>query len=280
MVELQEKNFIREGYGENSYPFKFWAILVAFAIILIYGASYKANNLVSEQQLSSPFLRVTNRQFSLFLWQHPQFMRVHAKNKIGYLPGFQYLHKVNMELEFSEEYVVVPPGTLYLYHTWNRLNSSYLPSRPILYHEFKEFLNALSEWQPKNWILAPKEYVDLSNGLNELKNQNMETLSLNQLPFEIRQAFFGWKNYFKEGDAINAFNPDYLQMEEFLKIHPNYARNYWQNILLESHPNYLKSFTEGNYDKHATIPKDEIAPFLRVAIYNHTKALQERGHSS
>jgi len=269
MVELQEKNFFRKEYGEHSYSFRFSAILVAFTILLIYGFTYKANQLVNEQQQSSPFLRVTNRQFSLFLWQYPQFMRVHAKNKIGYLPGFQYLHKVNMELEFSEEYIVVPPDTLFLYHTWNRLLSSYIPKRSISQPEFKEFLNALNEWQPANWISAPKGYVELVNSLNELKYQNIEQL----LPFEIKQAFFGWKNYFKEGNLINAFNPTYLEMKEFLKIYPTYARNYWQNILV-SHPNYLKSLNDGNYESHTKIPQDEIAPFLRVAIFNHIHTLQ------
>lgn len=266
MLELQEQNFIREGYSQNPYPFRFWSILVTLFMLGVYAGTYQANQTLSDQFRHNPFLQVTNRQFSLFLWQHPQYMRVHAKNKIGYLTGFQYLHKINMELKFSEEPVVIPPDTLFLYHTWKRLLKSYLPIRAISHLEFKEFLNALEEWQPKNWPMAPKEYVKLIEGLEYFKNTHLES----ELPFDVKQAFYGWKNYFKEGEVINAFNPTFWEMETFLKAYPNYARNFWQNIVRESHPNYLLSFSRGGYDKTANIPQNEIAPFLRVAIYNHT----------
>lgn len=266
MVELQEQDFILEGHKENSYSFRFWSVLVALAMLFIYAGAYKSNQILSDQFHNHSFLQITNRQFSLFLWQHPQYMRVHAKNKIGYLTGFQYLHKVNMELEFSEEAVVVPPDTLFLYHTWKRLLQSYLPIRTVSFLEFKEFLNALEEWQPKNWTMAPKKYVELTEELESFKNTHLET----ELPFDVLQAFYGWKNYFKEGEAINAFNPTFLEMEDFLKTYPNYARNYWQNIVQESHPNYLLSISQGSYDKADYVPRNEITPFLRVAIYNHT----------
>ncbi len=268
MDELQEKNFIAEKYCLNPYPFIFSAVLVALSIALIQAGAFLAENKVSMQLSKSPFLKVTNREFSLFLWHHPHFMRVHAKNKIGYLPGFQYLHRVNMELEFSENEVIVPPSTLFVYHMWKRLLSSYQISRPIMTNEFIEFLSHLDEWQPKNWLSAPKEYKILIKGLYGLKNSNLESLSLNELPLVVRQAFYGWKNYFKEGDAINAFNPSFLQLEEFLKNHPHYARNYWINIISTEYPDYLKIYSEGIYEKNAEVPREEIAPFLRLALYN------------
>jgi hypothetical protein len=269
LSELQEDNFIQEGYGKNPSLLWFWSIIVAMAIVLIEGVNFKTAHIQSEQLRSSPFLRVTNREFSLFLWQYPHFMRVHAKNKIGYLPGFQYLHKVNMELAFSEEHVVTPPTILFLYHTWNRLLYSYYPSRPITQIEFNEFLSVLPEWQPDNWMDSPEEYKTLVESLKSMENQSLERLSLNELPVQVRHAFYGWKNFFKEGDLINAFNPTFLEMDNFLKQYPNYRKNFWQNIESE----YLKSLSDKSYVSEGVIPQNEIPAFLRVAIYNHTKSL-------
>lgn len=268
MAELQEKNFIAENYRLNPYPLIFSGLIVAVSIALIQTGAYLAERKVSKQLTHSPFLRVTNREFSSFLWHYPQFMRVHAKNKIGYLPGFQYLHKINMELEFSENEVIAPPNVLFFYHTWKRLVSFYEIQRPIFLDEFKEFLSHLDEWQPKNWLAAPKEYDLFISSLHELKNFNLVSLSENELPKQVRQAFYGWKNYFKEGVAINAFNPSFLQLDEFLKQHTNYKRNYWINIISDEYPNYLKTYSKGEFEINAIVPREEIAPFLRLALYN------------
>lgn len=254
---LSEKEFIQEGYKRDPYTFKFWSFLIALAILLIYSAAYLAEELKVNVWKTSPFLRVTNREFSLFLWQHPHLMRVHAKNKIGYLPGFQYLHKINLDLETSEEYVTVPPNVLFLYHTWNRLLGSYLPSRVILVEEFKEFLKLSIEWHPSNWLKAPKNYLKL---VQDLDNFDKSSNLLSELPFEVKQAFYGWKNYFKEGDAINALNPTGYQVKAFLERYPNFQKNYWEKL----YPNYLLNFDE-NSD---SIPKNQIPSFLLVAFYN------------
>lgn len=260
-MTLYEESFIQEEYVKR--PFFFWisAVFSALLIVLISIASYFADELKSTQFQISPFLQVTNREFSLFLWQHPHLMRVHAKNKIGYLTGFQYLHKVNMELALTDEYVTVPPSILFLYHAWKLLVSSYVPEKSISPIEFKEFLKLMEEWQPNNWQAAPKDYVDL---VSNIEKQDIQVIK--NLPFEVRHAFFGWKNYFKEGEAINAFTPTVKMVNEFLMRFPNYARNYWQNILIDECPNYLKSLQGTMSD--ALVPVDEIPPFLRVALYN------------
>jgi len=186
-------------------------------------------------------------------------MRVHAKNKIGYLPGFQYMHRINIEPGFAEKMCIAPPSVLFFYHTWKRLLSSYLPKRKIEALEFQEFLNCLPEWSPHNWKKAPKNYANL------IENEKFETL-----PFEVHHAFFGWKNYYKEGEAINAFRPTFLQLQSFLKEHPHYARHYWKHILKDSSPNYLKTYASGLFNPSAYVPQDEIAPFLLAALYNFT----------
>ena len=256
---LSEKQFIQEGYKRDPYPFRFWSVLIALAILLIYGAAHFAEELKVNTWKTSPFLRITNREFSLFLWQHPHLMRPHAKNKIGYLPGFQYLHKINMDIETAEEYVTVPPNVLFLYHTWNRLLGSYLPSRAILVDEFKEFLTLSIEWHPNNWLNAPKDYLRLVQDLDNL-DKSSSLLSVSELPFKVRQAFYGWKNYFKEGEAINSLNLTRQIVKAFLEKNPNFQKNYWEKI----YPNYLLTFDE-NFD---IIPKNQIPSFLLSALYN------------
>lgn len=261
---LEESYFIQKECCKKTYSF--W-ICACFSFILILGVitfdAWATSKLDSQQQHSS-FFYVTNREISLFLWHHPHLMRVHAKNKIGYLPGFQYLHKINMEPGFTEKICIVPPNVLFLYHTWKRLISSYLPKRKIDPQEFKEFLNCLEEWQPHHWEKAPKHYAWLIN------NQNF-----NQLPFEVLQAFYGWKNYYKEGEIINAFKPTFSQLKSFLEEYPQFARHYWKHILSDEFPNYLKTFAEGNFNLFHLVPSEEIAPFLKVALYNYTKNQDE-----
>jgi cellobiose-specific phosphotransferase system component IIB len=266
--ELEEKIFVQEGYRKNPGLFWFWSVLVLLAIFIIARVNLITTTIQQEQLQTSPFLQVTNRDFSLFLWQYPHFMRVHAKNKIGYLTGFQYLHKVNLELEYSEDYVVVPPQVLFSYHTWKRLLSSYIISRPISQIEFKEFLNLVPEWQPFNWVQSPENYKNLVEAIETSNFGNLDQLSYEVLPSAIRQAFYGWKNFYKEGDLINVFNPTQNEMEIFLKKFPNYNRNFWQNIEVD----YLKSFTSTNYKSKEAIPQTQIPAFLKVAIYNYVQA--------
>jgi len=230
---------------------------------------------MAKQVKSNPFLQVTNRQFSLFLWQFPEYMRVNATQKAGYLPGFQYQSKISLVLGSADDYVSAPPELLFLYHTWHRLISSEFIARPIPLNEFREFLDYEEEWQPQNWPAAPSGYVHLTQTLESSTQADLRALPIAILPQEVRVAFQGWKNYFKEGYLINQTKPTFAEMEGFLKSNPNYARNYWRNIVLDSYPNYLKTLSLGSFDPNAIISKDEIAPFLRVAFFNYKQSLEK-----
>src|SRR6476620_911156 len=143
--ELSEKDFIHEEYGRNPFPFWGWiGAVIGFSLIFSWGLSTYTNTL--ERQITdSPFLQVTNREMSLFLWQNPQHMRVHVKKKNGYLPAFEYAERIGLNPEYADDYVVAPPELLFLYHTWHRLlGDSYIP-RYISGKEFSLFLTAVPE---------------------------------------------------------------------------------------------------------------------------------------
>lgn len=223
---------------------------------------------VNREIAESPFLQVTNRQFSIFLWQFPEHMRVNASNKSGYLPGFQYQGKVSLVVDDADKYVIAPPATIFLYHAWRRLISEEYAPRPIGPQEFQEFLSYADEWQPKNWAEAPKGYGELVAKLSEAP-QDLQTLPESSLPQVVRRAFQGWKNYFKEGEAINAVKPTFEEMQRFLKLYPHYARNNWRNILIDQVPEYLNQID----DTKVEMPPEQLAPFLKVAFYNYKTRL-------
>ena len=275
--ELQEKDFIQDDRIKNKLPFWLWGVLFTLIVTLIWGTGSWYSQKISQEVEANPFLQVTNRQMSLFLSQFPEYMRVNKKTgRAGYLPGFQYLDKLNIEPEMADQIVVAPPELLFLYHTWERLLSPEFIPRSIKLSEFKEFLLYAEEWQPKYWPKAPAEYIKFANAL--LSNEGIESESIPAMaaPKEVVQAFQGWKNFFKEGEAINNTVPTYGQMMTFLNASPHYQRNYWRNILIDSYPNYLKNlYTHPAINPSLTIPKSEIAPFLKVAFYNYQQSLKK-----
>lgn len=216
---------------------------------------------------SSPFLQVTNREMSLFLWQNPEFMRANAKLKANYLPAFRYLDKVTIEPSLADDYVSAPPELVFRYHTWKRLIFEDFVQRPMLKKEFSDFLSYAEEWQPYNWGGASSEYALMVDKLPHMDDGlDLSQLSLREVPLEVRMAFLGWKNYFLEGEAIDGILPTYGRLRAFLDEHPHFARNYWINIIEGGIPNYLKSIAEGDDD--AIVPAEELSPFLKVAFYN------------
>lgn len=257
--ELQEKDFIQEEYGKNPFPFWFWLAMLALVTLLIWGTGSWFANTLQREVKKGPFLQVTNRDFSLFLWQNPEYMRAHSKNKTGYLPGFQYQNKVSIEPGKAEEYVIAPPETLFLYHTWHRLISNEYTPGPVVVSEFREFLEYAPEWLPENWPDAPRDYAKTVSLLLNNGQQPPE-----ELPQQVIQAFMGWKNYIKQGEQINKVRPTYGEMKTFLERNPHYARHYWQNIV---GPKYLKSLTPQSNNNNS-IPVEELSPFLRVAFFN------------
>lgn len=266
MPELQEKDFINESYSKNPFPFWFWLLVVITATALIWTVSWWYSTRMEKEYQQDPFLEVTNREFSLFLWQFPERMRAHAPRKLGYLPGFHYENRVSLVLEEADNWVIAPPELLFLYHTWKRQISKEFSPRPIPKEEFVEFLNYAEEWKPSNWPKAPEGYVKFIEAFNTERESDLAKLPLSTLPFEVRQAFQGWKNYFQEGEAINALTPTYGQLNRFLLTHPHYARNYWSNILKDSVPDYLKYIRA--QPPESDVPAQELANFTKVALFN------------
>lgn len=273
---LSEKDFIQDGWRLTSLPFWLWIFLMAAVVGIIWGFSGWYQGLIKEEKKHDPFLEVTNREFSLFLWQFPSFIRANVSKKTGYLTGFLSTSE-NLNTSASEDYVSAPPDLIFLYHTWDRLLASdYIP-RAIPSSEFSEFLEQLPEWQPGNWEKAPSEYAQLVETKRYQTIENLQTLTQDELPMVIRQAFEGWKNYFKEGDGINELHPTYAQVQAFLEKHPTYARSYWRNIGTINGQqvgglNYLRPFLSPSFDPEQVIPNSELAPFLKVALFNQEQA--------
>lgn len=255
--ELEERNFIREDKARP--PNSYWLIvLIGLGVVALLGLGVsRLLQEVKTDAIDKPFLQVTNRDFSLFLWQNTEYMKVNSKEKTGYLPGFHTVNKVTPKAESADDYVAVPPEVMFRYHTWKRLVGNDYISRPIPVSEFVEFLSYDDEWLPRNWSKAPDDYKDLVNILDKMPKED-----LTQLPTQVKMAFVGWKNFYKEGDSINQLTPNYGDIKTFIDVHPGYARSHWRNI----YPNYLKSL--GTADSKSQVPESEIPSFLRVALYN------------
>jgi hypothetical protein len=273
--ELQEKNFINEGYSKNPFPLWLWFFLLTVVIALLWGLGNWYTNKVNLLFRESPFLQVTNRDMSLFLWQNPEFMRINAKEKGSYLPAFQYLDKVTVDVAYADQYVTAPPDLIFRYHTWNRLLRGEFTERVIPTEEFRQFISYAEEWKPQYWPGAPAEYVHFIEGLPTIKVKDLSILSRKELPIEVRMAFQGWLNYFKDGEAINTMKISQGEMHRFLSAHPHYARNFWRNIVEKTTPNYLKGAGEFASGGDAMVPSDQIDSFLRVAVFNFLAAQKE-----
>lgn len=269
---LQEKDFIQDRLRKNPFPFWIWLVILTTFIAILWGSGNWYSGFISSEIAKNPFLQVTNRQYSLFLWQFPDYMRINSKNKQGYLTGFQYENKITLVLNEADKFVVAPPSHLFLYHVWNRLISHEFNPRPIQIDQFKQFLAYAEEWLPRYWPNSPEPYNNFVAGLaKDASNRELSEQEAAVIPLDVWQAFQGWKNYFIEGDAINNIKPTYAQMTQFLKASPHYARNYWQNIVYDRYPKYLDSVLK-EQEQIEEIPNDEVAPFLRVAFFNYSKS--------
>lgn len=266
-TELREDQMIQDNYQKNPLPAWLYLALVAILAVLLWGGGswyYERQRILHE---INPFIQVTNRQFSLFLWQFPEYMRANVSAKTGYLPDFQYSGKVSIEPGRAENYVSAPPHVLFLYHTWSRLLAEKFPTRPIPTGEFRDFLENCPEWKPENWPDAPQAYLALVESIDIKENMD---LSHKGLPKQVEQAFIGWKNFFVEGVAINDLHPTYKEMDDFLTSFPHYARNYWRNIVMQGKPDYLKMANHSS--PSGMIPENEISAFLKVAFFNYIQA--------
>lgn len=274
--ELQEKDFIRDERNLNPWPMWLWMVLIAIAALLILGAASWLINTRNQLYNNNPFLQVTNREFSLFLWQNPEYMRVNVSAKMAYLSGFQYVEKINIEPGKAEDFVEAPLEVIFAYHVWDRLLRHEIPLRRIPKEEFLDFLQYAEEWDPNNWRLAPAAYKALVEGLPYSESENLEELPLSTLPLEVRLAFEGWKNFFREGAAINGVKPSYGQMEAFLQLYPKFARPYWRNLYLENKPDYLKNLSTGQFERGEIVPEAELSALLKVNFFNYLEMKEDQ----
>lgn len=276
---LDEKDFIHEGVAQNPFPFWFWLVMIALFAALAWGGKSWFTSSITDKIATSPFLQVTNRDFSLFLWEFPEHMRIHAKTKSGYLSAFQYMDNVSVEPDLADRYVNAPPELLFEYHTWKRLLSRYYFPSPISVSEFKEFINYDEQWKPQYWSEAPKEYVSFIKSLlnGQINDIDLQVFPTSSLPVVVKKAFQGWKNYVKEGELINKVQPSVAEMREFLQANNNYARNYWRNLLLDTYPKYLQTFESDKVKSTEPLPNQELAPFLKAAFFNYNQAYHNVG---
>lgn len=268
---LEEKNFIYEEKGKNPIPLWFFIAIVLGIFTILWGAGNWVLQEMKTKVEENPFLQVTNREMSVFLWQNPEFMRIHSSNKTGYLPGFYSIGKVNPKPENINEFVVAPPEVIFGYHTWKRLLSEYVIPRQIPREEFKEFLASSPEWKPENWAKAPEEYKQFVDEFDLVSVPNLQSLPIQTLPKNVRNAYLGWKNYYREGDLINQEKPSVGEMREFLDRYPNYSRHNWRNL----YPLYLQTLQDQSTDPETIIPNEELTSFLRAAYYNDKQLKNE-----
>lgn len=134
--ELQEKDFIQESYGKDPMSFWIWVGVFAAVVLCSWGIGSWYYQTMSAQLSHSPFLQVTNREMSLFLWQFSDKMLQHVKDKTGYLKGFEYQNRIGIQSNLAEKYAVAPPELLFMYHTWSRLLKGEFTPRPIPRMEF------------------------------------------------------------------------------------------------------------------------------------------------
>lgn len=274
---LSERDFIQENRGPppsaGPLPLWLWLTLVVFAAALVWGSMGWFQGFVDKKVSTEPFLDVTNRQFSLFLWQFPSFMKGHIKERAGYLPAFQSPTKEILDPAAAEQVVSAPPEVLFLYHTWSRLLSTDFIPRTIPPAEFEQFLQQVRIWQPEFWKEAPSDYVNLIKSKAFLKEEDLQTLPEKSLPITVRRAFQGWKNYFAEGAQINKIAPTIAEVNQFLEQHPAYARHFWRNIEeIESQEvagkQYLSILMNPPPGQEQPFPIEQLAPFLKVALFN------------
>jgi len=253
---------------KNKFIFFVWLAVFATVAALFWGYSGFLIDFAKVTTENKPFLQVSNREMSVFLWQFPNLLRQNVGSRTDYLPGFELENRVGVRHGYEDTRVSAPPEVLFLYHTWDRLIRGEFIERSIPKSEFYEFLTQNPEWLPENWKAAPADYAGMVRSLDSVPSQDLRTA----LPLDVRMAFQGWRNFVSEGEFINAHVITFGELKEFLGKSPHYARNYWINILRKDYPDYLKTYTSGTFKDSDSVPSKELAPFLKVALFNMLQA--------
>ncbi len=267
-MAIDDDELIQESYSTNPRPFWVWTGILLCLFAALFGLQWSVNAYLNYKQGKNPFTRVTNREFSVFLWENSGYMRIHQKGRTGYLPAFQLFNQPMMEPELAEKLVQAPPEVLYHYHTWNRLlGKTYIP-RKIPPGTFLQFLESVQEWRPLYWAQAPEAYVQLLKDPNLLfEYPDLSVLSMEQLPLPVRKAFVGWVNFMEEGEAINRVILNTVRIREFLDSFPHYNRPFWKNL---AGADYLLDL-----ESEELLPPDQAPAFFRQAFFNFMVTFHE-----
>lgn len=257
---------------KDTSPFWIWLVLLGMGVLLL-SSLFNWVETEKEKKIShAPFYEVTNRSFSLFLWENPQFMRANVSTKQAYLPGFRYLGSVTGEPEQADQWVQAPPDLLFYYHTWDRLVGKEFSLRSFLGVTFLSFLQGDPMWQPCCWKDAPENYKAIVEEIDKKYAGTVPEQVVRQLPLPLLQAFQGWNNFMNEGLLIDDFEPTYADLEKFLTKNPHFERSLWKNLLLKTSPKYLWTYTYLPYNKEDVVPREEMSSFLLSAIFNFVQA--------
>lgn len=262
---LEEKDFIRESTLSPT-PFWIWFALFLLFVGLVWFAERSFHAVVGKEEgIEKAFYEVTERDFSVFLWQNPGLREEYSH----LVPSF-FASEKRPGSQIAGQIVLAPPALLFLYHTWHRLLAPYQFRRPIPADDFAAFLEEVPIWQPKYWPKAPQPYQTLVASLDEMGEVDLSPFPLATLPHEVRSAFIGWLNAAKEGQLIREFRPSAGVVRSFLEKYPHYGRSYWKNIEDSPERKYLFSLSE--MPENEPVGNDRMTPFLRQAVYNYTQA--------
>jgi hypothetical protein len=147
--------------------------------------------------------------------------------------------------------------------------------RGVALQEFRDFLKAVPEWNPKNWPGAPESYHLFVTDVEKSTAEESKPLSLENIPLKVAQVFVAWKNMFREYEAIMDLKPSWSQMDSFLSKAPFYERSKWRNF----YSHYIVSSLK-KVEKKEHIPKEEIPFFLRAALFNDLKETKAKEASA
>ncbi len=246
-----------------------WLVSCLLGLILLMAGVWGFERWVQNKMLSSleasPYHQVSNRELSLFLWQHTEMMRANVRYKSSYLPGFDYKSRVGIQVGKAEDRAIAPPELLHRYQLWKEVLAGYAFGREMSGSELMDFLEDFPEWHAEAWPEAPQEYGQLLARLAEMGPNADERI---RVPREVQEAFLGWRNYRDDGEKINAANYTVGELNDFLADYPGYTRRYWRLVLAETQPNYLAILDQEDVPADRVVPKEQISSFLRVALYN------------
>src|ERR1700733_7357205 len=97
--------------------FPVWASILAFVALalIIYGVIYSLQHL-KQGQNPPQFAQVTNRQYSLFLWQNPQYMSFHLPRRLHQVPGYLDRRNLFADPTVADAFFDISAEMLYVDH--------------------------------------------------------------------------------------------------------------------------------------------------------------------